>query len=302
LALGAAALALLLVVAVVVVGPFHQGHKAGVVAGPPRNPYLGVGAWVDIFSWSDTYTGGAPRFGLSDIDAMARSGVQTLYIQAASQIGPAATLEPDRLLSLVNRAHHLGLSVVVWYQPTLVNVADDLTRLLAIGHLPADGVAVDIESTDVAAVAQRNASLVTLSADLRHALPKRPLGAIVLPATLLEVVNPAYWPAFPYLALAPLYDAWLPMVYWTDRLARSGFRDGERYTTDSVTRLRTDLGSTGSTTLINPIGGVSTDGLAPGDVSGFVIAAQQTKSVGGSLYEWPGTDPSDWQALRPLRS
>ena len=209
-----------------------------------RGPYDGLGSWVDMFSWSATFTpGGNPHFGLADIDAMAAKGVQNLYIQGASQTGPATVLEADRLLALIARAHRDRIAVVVWYLPSLVNPADDLARLLAISRLPAEGVAVDIESIDVANVAARNAALVGLSRQLRQALPDRPLGAIVMPATQLEVVNPYYWPSFPYLDLAPFYDAWLPMTYWTGRLPESGFRDGYRYTADSIHRLRLDLGA-----------------------------------------------------------
>jgi hypothetical protein len=268
-----------------------------------RAPFDGLGSWVDMYSWSQTFSAGGPHFGLADVDAMATAGVQTLFIQAASQTGPATVLEPDRLRPLIVRARQAGMSVVVWYMPTLVNLADDLTRLQEIARLPADGVAVDIESTAVSDIAARNAALVALSRQLRRLLPHFPLGAITLPATLLEVVNPKYWPAFPYTDLAASYDAWLPMVYWTDRLASSGLRDGYRYTADSIGRLRRDLGPVaGPAARIDPIGGVSVDGLAAGDLAGFVQAAREGHSSGGSLYEWPGTAPEAWGILRPLRS
>ncbi len=299
----AAALAVVLLSALVYqVLPGKSGHidTAAAFARAP-GPYEGLGAWVDMYSWSNTFTGGAPRFGLADIDAMAAAGVQTLYIQAASQTGPATVLEPDLLVPLIRRAHKNRMSIVVWYLPTLVNLADDMARFLEIARLPADGVAVDIESTDVADVGHRNAALISLSQQLRFALPGRPLGAIVLPATLLEVVNTNYWPDFPYVALAPSYDAWLPMVYWTDRLTSSGFRDAYRYTVDSVRRLRHDLG-VAARAPVNPIGGVSVDGIGIGDMSGFVNAAKDTASVGGSIYEWPGTDAAAWPVLRALRA
>jgi hypothetical protein len=37
-------------------------------------------------------------------------------------------------------------------------------------------------------------------------------------------------------------------------------------------------------------------------MSGFVSAAKDTGSVGGSVYEWPGTDPAAWPVLRALRA
>ncbi len=303
----AGAIALVLfssLVAIAVSTRTGPGEAAAASALNRRGPYDGLGSWVDMFSWSATFTpGGNPHFGLADIDAMAAKGVQNLYIQGASQTGPATVLEPDRLLALIARAHHDRIAIVVWYLPSLVNPADDLARLLAIGRLPAEGVAVDIESIDVANVAARNAALVGLSRQLRQTLPDRPLGAIVMPATQLEVVNPYYWPSFPYLDLAPFYDAWLPMTYWTGRLAESGFRDGYRYTADSIHRLRLDLGPLlGPKAKVNPIGGVSVDGIAPGDMDAFVHAVNETGSTGGSIYEWPGTDPAAWTVLRALRA
>jgi hypothetical protein len=304
----AGAVALLLVTLAVLVLLPAKSHPAQATASKraaqarSHRPFTGLGTWVDMYSWSATFSNGPPSFGLGDIDAIAASGVQTLYIQAASQTGPASVLEPDRLVPLMQRAHRLGVAVVVWYLPRLVDVADDMARLLEISRLPADGVAVDMESTDVADVARRNAALIALSQQLRWALPAVPLGAIVLPATLLEVVNTRFWPDFPYVALAPHYDAWLPMVYWTGRRPDSGFRDGYRYTADSVNRLRADLGAVRGAVAVNPIGGVSVDGVAVADLNGFVVAAKATGSVGGSLYEWPGTDPSAWSVLRALRS
>jgi hypothetical protein len=305
LALSLAIEVLLLAALVVVAVPSRASGSARAVVAPgrpARSPFDGLGAWADMYSWSARFSpNGVPRFGVADVDAMARAGVQTLYIQAAEQTGPATVLEPDRLGTLVRRAHRDGIAVVAWYYPTLVNLPDDLTRLRQIARLPVEGVAVDIETTDVADIGARNAALISLSQQLRRALAFVPLGAIVLPATLLEVVNTQYWPNFPYLALAPLYDAWLPMVYWTGRLASSGFNDGYRYTVDSVNRLRADLGPAGRAP-VNPIGGISDDGISLADVQGFVAAVRATGSVGGSIYEWSGTDPSTWATLGAVRA
>jgi len=175
---------------------------------PPRNPFAGLGSWVDMYAWSVSFAGPNPRFGLAAVDTMAADGVQTLFIQGASQTGPATVLEPERLSALIARAHQRSMAVVVWYLPSLVNPADDLTRLLAIGHLTVDGVGVDIESTDVGDIGQRNAALIHVSQELRRDLPRTPIGAIVMPPTLLEVINPNFWPSFPWRAIAGSYDAW----------------------------------------------------------------------------------------------
>ncbi len=300
----ATAVAVVLVAAVVSLARPTGSLRPTAAAGAPvrqQGPFDGLGTWADMYSWSETFTQGAPQLEPADIDAMAAAGVQTLYIQAAQQLGPATVLESDRLLTLIHRAHRHGMSVVAWYMPSLVNLADDLTRLRQISRLPVEGLAVDIESTAIADIGQRNAALISLSQQLRRALPGVPLGAIVLPATLLEVVNTRYWPDFPYLALAPFFDAWLPMVYWTGRVADSGFRDGYRYTIDSVRRLRADLGPDGWAA-VHPIGGISVDGIGVGDLSGFVGAVRDSDSVGGSVYEWTGTDPTAWATLRSLRA
>jgi len=57
---------------------------------------------------------------------------------------------------------------------------------------------------------------------LRQALPGRTIGAIVLPPVVLEVVNTNYWPNFPWHGIAPFYDVWQTMGYWTNRTQSSG--------------------------------------------------------------------------------
>ena len=267
---------------------------------PHRNPFAGLGSWVDMYAWSVTFAGPKPRFGLADVDTMAADGVQTLFIQGASQTGPAAVLEPQRLSALIERAHQRSMAVVVWYLPSLVNPADDLTRLIAIGHLAVEGVGVDIESIDVGDIGQRNAALIHVSQELRRNLPATPIGAIVMPPTLLEVINPHFWPAFPWRAIAGSYDAWLPMTYWTLRSSESGLRDGFTYADDSIHRLRADLGT--PVAAIHPIGGNGIDGIHNNDVERFVTAIHANGAIGGSVYEWVGTDAVLWPKLRSLRS
>jgi hypothetical protein len=263
-----------------------------------RRPYSGLGTWVDMYEWSDTFSHGHPRFGPADIDTMAGKRVQTLFLQGASQTGGTGVLEPGRLLALVARAHERKLRVVLWYLPALTDPAADLARLIALGRLPVDGVAVDIESRDLADVADRNLRLIVLSQAVRRALPRVPLGAIVLPPTLLEVVNPNFWPGFPWLGIAPYYDAWLPMAYWTGRLPASGYHDGYTYTADSVVRLRRDLGQAGAA--VHPIGG-GADHIGLADVDRFATAVRQTGCIGGSLYEWRHTNSATWPHLSVLR-
>src|SRR5947207_14575968 len=85
----------------------------------------------------------------------------------------------------------------------------------------------------------------------------------------MEVVNPNYWPGFPWRGIAPYYDVWLPMSYWTWRTQQSGYHEGYRYTAENVNRLRADLGLAAAP--VHPIGGLS-DTATTGDVDGMVRA------------------------------
>lgn len=278
-------------------------------APPPRRPapqvsagtapYRGMGTWVDVYDWSVTFARPAqPRLSPSVVDAMADEGVQTLYIQASKHDSPSHVLEPELLREWIDRAKGRGIRVVAWYLPTLVDTGRDLARMQAIAALPVDGVAVDIESKDVADLGERNSRLVVFSTALRKALPGRAIGGIVLPPVVLEAVNPKYWPAFPYRQLAPLYDVWMTMGYWTNRPAGSAYRDANLYTMENVNRLRANLGLPDA--LVHPIGGIG-DRTTAVDVAGYRKAVSDTGSIGGSLYDWRTTKPALWEGLRSFR-
>lgn len=258
-------------------------------------PYVGLGTWVDVYDWSRTY-GRGDLVGPAHVDQMAAVGVQTLYLQASKWDAPTDVLDPDLLLPIIRRAHQHGIRVVVWYLPTLVDPGADLRRLVAIAGLDVEGVAVDIEARDVADVTERNRRLVELSVALRQALPGRALGAIVLPPVQIEDLNPRYWSPFPYAELAPLYDVWLTMGYWTFR--SHGWRDAYRYTFENVARLRRNLGRPDLP--VHPIGGIG-DRTTIGDVEGFVRAAYDQHVLGGSLYDWRTTAVELWPAQQPFR-
>ena len=263
-------------------------------------PYRGLGTWIDVYDWSYTYTNGQPHVTPDVVDRIADAGVQTLYIQASKHDAPTDVLEPDLLQAYIDRAGARGLRVVTWYLPTLVDPGRDLQRLLAVASLGnVHGLAVDIEARIVADVNERNRRLVELSTALRRALPGRTIGAIVLPPVFLEEVSPGFWPAFPYAEIAPSYDVWMTMGYWTNRTSASGYRDAYRYTTENVGRLRAHLGRPDLP--VHPIGGIG-DRTSDQDVAGYVRAAAETASIGGSLYDWRTTRPEQWPRLNGLRA
>jgi hypothetical protein len=260
-------------------------------------PYRGLGTWVDVYDWSH-YKNSTASVGPADVDRMAEVGVQTLYIQTTKHDAPGDILEPELLLPIIQRARDRGIKVVAWYLPTLEDVGRDLQRLLASAALDVDGIAVDIEARNVGDVNERNRRLVELSAALRKALPGRAIGAIVLPPVLLEVVNPRYWPNFPYRELAPFYDIWMTMGYWTDRSASSGHRDARKYTSENTVRLRHNLGNLDVP--IHPIGGIG-DKTTDADIEGYKAALAEHGALGGSLYDWRTTRGEHWPRLQQLR-
>jgi hypothetical protein len=259
--------------------------------------YAGLGTWVDVYDWSH-YKGSTPTVGPDQIDEMAAAGVQTLFLQTAKHDTPDVISEPELLLPIIARAHQRGLRVVAWYLPTLEDTGNDLNRLLASAQLDVDGIAVDIEARNVGDVAERNRRLVDLSGRLRAALPGRAIGAIVLPPVVLEVVNPNYWPSFPYREIAPFYDVWQTMGYWTNRKADSGYRDPYRYTDENIRRLRNNLGQPSAP--VHPVGGIGAEGND--DVEAFLRAAVHNGAMGGSVYDWRTTKAEAWPALRKFRS
>jgi len=260
--------------------------------------YTGLGAWIDVYDWSLTFGKDGRLVEVADIDRMADLGVQTLYVQASKWDAPTHVLEPERLLPLIAQARARGMGVVAWYLPTFEDPAFDLTRLLAVAELPVDTLAVDIESLKVGDQAERSRRLVVLSTQLRAARPDLALGAIPYPPVVTEVINPNLWPGFPWRELAPLYDVWLPMSYQSDRKASSGYRDAERYTGESIDRMRANLGMPDAP--VHTIGGIANQ-TSSADVEAMLRASVARRVLGGSLYDYRTTGDELWPSLQPFR-
>jgi len=260
-------------------------------------PYHGLGAWLDAYDWSVTFARSPEHtVGVEAIDHMANEGVQTVYIQASRWNAPSAVLEPERLLPLIERAHERGMSVIAWYLPTLVDPEVDLARMLEIAALPVDGFAVDIEARDVEDVAERNRRLVDVSARLAAALGDRPLGAIPMEPVIMEQVNPQFWPGYPWAEIAPYYDVWLPMSYWTNR--RGYWRDAYTYTAANMVLLRERIGDPAAP--VHTIGGIG-DRTTVEDLHGMVRAATEQFAIGGSIYDYRTSRLEFWAPLRAFR-
>ncbi|HZA78229.1 MAG TPA: hypothetical protein VE623_17755 [Acidimicrobiales bacterium] len=301
---GVTALALAQLVAVVA-GPAGDGPGGsggvGIGRGVARDVdvYAGQGAWVDVYDFvphalATSTSEVRAAVDLDDLDAMAAAGVRTLYLQAAfDDGGEPDVVDHEAVGAFLAGAHERGLRVVGWYLPRFTDVDRDLAHLRAVADFEADGhrfdgLAVDIEWTDgVTDPDERSARLVELSRRLARDAAAHALGAIVLPPVQTDVVNPGLWPDFPWRDLAGYYDVWLPMGYWTERRADSGYRNSAAYTGQNVERLRRHLGDPEAD--VHPIGGIADDTTAA-DLAGFVAELGATGAIGGSVYDWATLD------------
>lgn len=259
-------------------------------------PYEGLGVWLDVYDWTAQFTGGNPRVVLADIDRMADTGIQTLFLQTGHRRSPTDVIEPERLMPLIERAHARGMAVVAWYLPMLEDVPTDLRRLVASAQLPVDGLGVDIESLAVSDPAERTRRLLDLSTQLRQAVGTKAIAAITPSAVHLQVVNPNFWPGFPWPELAATYDTIVPMAYWSVR--KQEWRQGEKYIGENIDRIRA---STGRPDMPIHIAGGIADGVTPDDLAGMVRAIQARGVMGGSLYDWRTSSPPQWDVLKALR-
>jgi hypothetical protein len=269
------------------------------------SPFRGLGTWVDVYDYVPGFQtdGSSPPVTADSVDDMAALGVRTLYLQAAQDDDRITGPTVDRALlgRFLRRAHDAGVDVVAWYVPKFDDVAADLRRIRGLASFESrgerfDGIALDIEYTqDLPDPAQRNQALVRLARRARDIVEGRPLGAIVLEPVLLEVVNPLYWPDFPWRKIRRSFDVWMPMSYWTNRDSESGFRDGFDYTEENIRRLRSNVGV--SDAAVHAIGGVA-DTAATDDYAGFVRAAQERDAIGYSVYDFNTTTSGVWARLR----
>lgn len=267
----------------------------------PGDAYEGIGAWVDVFDYVPAL--GAAPVAEPDVDAMAAQGVRTIYLHAAfdSDELPGGLVPGEIVGPILKRAHERDMRVVGWYAPRFLDPDADLERLLAIatdewGGERFDGVAVDIEDRSLDDIELRNERLIELSASLDERLGDgAAIGAVVLPTVLLERVNTRFWPRFPWADIAPHYDVWMPMTYWTDRLESSGYRNPSRYVGESVSRMRSLIGD--SDAPVHPIGGIG-DRLEESEVDVYVDSLRDVGAIGASIYDYRTMPGGAWGPLR----
>lgn len=267
-------------------------------AAPPRtggdiSAFQGMGTWIDIYdsSWSH------PR---AAVEAMARRGVRTLYLQTSNFNRSSPFVYKERTARFIDAAHDHGLQVVAWYLPGFADIETDYRRSVAAIRFRTDrgerfdAFGLDIESPEVSDPGVRSQRLVVLSNRLREAAGDYPLGAIIASPRAMER-NPTYWPRFPYANLAAVYDVFLPMTYYTWRV--SGLEGARWYTTKNIVIIRREVGS--DQVPIHVIGGIANESTAS-ETRGFVRAVREHGIVGASFYTFPIIASSEWPILRQI--
>ncbi len=256
--------------------------------------FRSLGAWIDVFDHNDD-----PNSILPLVRGVAKQGVRTLYLESARYTSVTDIQFPRAVGAALDEAKKLGMRVVAWYPPGFADLTKDVNRSLAAIRFrsPAgnrfDAFGADIEYT--AALPdhnERTKRAIEYSNRVRREVPSGyPLAAIVIPPTSLEV-NPGRWPDFPWQALAPFYDVFMPMNYWTAR--EKSPKAASDLTAQNVNKTRDLTGRP-----VHIIGGLG-EYADEAQVSAYVRAARDTGSIGGSLYDYTTTRAEVWDELKAL--
>ena len=222
--------------------PERPDRAAVPVAPFSRDAYAGLGAWIDVYDYVPLYQKGgvAPTITPSDVATMASLGVRTLFLQAARHDDRLdGVVSPDLLVPFLREAHQHGMRVVGWYYPTFATrvpispaCADRRLRRRGPALRRAGGRHRGQPGREGPRAAQRQPRR-SLEAAARRAAAGAALGATVMPAVQTEVINPQYWPGFPWAQLRPYYDVWLPMAYWSVRVSSSPYHSGYTYVAET---------------------------------------------------------------------
>lgn len=263
-------------------------------AAPDLTAFEGLGVWIDIY---DPWAFDDP---VATVMRAKRHGVQTLFVETSNYTRSFAIYRPTDLAKLIRAAHVRGLDVVAWYLPGLYDPTFDYRRSMTAIRFHRngqrfDGFGLDIEHGGVKPESLRNKRLISLSKRINANAPANfPLSAIIPSPRGMELAG-NYWPHFPYDGIAPSYDVWQPMTYYTYRV--QGKKDVYDYTALNTQILRDETGDPALP--IHHIGGIASQssGLETG---AFVDAILDDGLMGGSIYDMGLTDAQDWAQLERL--
>lgn len=252
--------------------------------------FTGLGTWFDLYD--------DPSKLVAAVRDMPSRGVRTLYLEWAKSYCKKSGPFPDvaAIGSALDEAHRRGVRVVAWYYLDFTDVTRDLQQTLAAitytspGGERFDAVGIDIEdNVCVPDVSERNARLIDFSKRLRDAAGSYPIAAIVIAPTSLKR-SATRWPEFPWSSIAPLYDVFMPMNYWT-------FSSADPETAKSRTADNAALAARLTGRPVHVIGGLAEKSdLA--QTRAYVEAALAGGSIGGGLYDYVTTTSQDvWTEL-----
>lgn len=262
-----------------------------VVSSGSVEAYRGLGTWVDIY---DDSVFDHPE---AAVKSMRARGVKTLYVETGNSSRTYVIKRPAMMRRLIRAAHGRGMKVVAWYLPSMRDVYKDYYRIKsAIRFRTYDGqrfdsFALDIESSVVKPVSERNKRLMRISNGIRrYAGPDYPLGAIIPSPWGMQ--RNSYWKPFPYQSLAQVYDVILPMSYYTYH--GDGAALAYQDTLNNMSVLRSQPGCLEEP--VHLIGGEAQNSSAA-ELRAFVRASNETTAIGASFYGYPETHSWHWSAL-----
>ena len=278
---------LVLVLLVAILATTAGGAARG--AGEASGPFAGLGTWIDVYD--------APVYRNPEATAarIAARGVRTVYVETANDRSTTDVVNPDGIGQLLDALHASNVQVVGWYLPGFVKPALDLrrTRALLTFRSPAggafDGVALDVEALRLRRVGLRTQRLITLAGTLDAEAGELPIAAITYPGRAFER-HVGWWPGFPWAALMPFVDAFIPMTYTGGGF--HGYDATYGYVARSLRLLRAAVGAGRA----DSRSGWSRKSDECRRVAGIRDAVSDDGTVSGwSLYDWQTTGPRGWR-------
>lgn len=261
--------------------------------------YAGLGTWIDIFderAWRN------PEAAVRTMD---RNGATILFLQSASSRPGPAVFRPDRTVRFLRAAHAQGIRVIAWYLPPWRRPSYETRRALGAIRFNRDGerfdgFALDIETAEGSPTdaSLRTRRLLAMSRRLREGGgPLYPLGAITPSPVGLDMPHGRrWWPGFPFRELNEIYDALVPMAYYTYHVdtASGAYRETRR----NVRLIR--RATRDPDVSIHLIGGGAEHSNAA-EGRAFARAANRARVIGASMYDQLTMGPEDWRAVRAIR-
>jgi hypothetical protein len=235
------------------------------------------------------------------VEDMANRGVRTLYLETSRYASDHDIDYPNAYGAALDVAKSRGMSVVAWYPPGFGDLERDVRRTMAAinfvspgGHR-FDAFGADIEVTaEVRDNAERNRRVIEYSEIVRSQVGAGyVLAAIVIPPSQVEQSVEEgwnWWDVYPYEELAPYYQMFMPMNYWTGVGTDPETARSKTERNVAETRSRTDRP-------VHIIGGLA-NRMDVEQTRAFVDAGRAAGAIGGSVYDYRITPEEIWPELR----